>query len=210
MEMITAIRIRYRVEDSELVNQLVGRPGPDRSISLRLPLSLRAAEIRYCVEALNEHGAVLNRMGVCAGSTDEPFRIAVSPTAASSRREPEPAVAPATGYPGVRTSRFEAWGHASLWTGAGLFVLAGVATWQAKEAGDDYAAANGWDEDAADRSRTWAGIMYTGYILGAALVATGLWLLLDPPGEAPPDAGPWSVGVAPADHGVVLTFADSW
>ena len=98
---------------------------------------------------------------------------------------------------------FSLWGHVTLWSGVGLVALGGVSAWQASAAGADYDKRG----DPADRdlSRTWSGVMWTGFGLGAALVATGIVLwALEPTDDST------TATVVPLPDGAVFTLGGRW
>jgi hypothetical protein len=71
---------------------------------------------------------------------------------------------------------YSSWGHAAFWPGLALLALGGAGAGLSSGAADDYAHG---DRGAADTSRTWAGVMWGGFVGGAALTLTGvvLWAL---------------------------------
>ena len=76
----------------------------------------------------------------------------------------------------------------------------------AKDAGDDYDYTG--DPAVLDRSKTWSGVMWTGFALGAALIATGitLWTL------EPSDAEQMSASLSPVldGQGMVISVSGRW
>jgi hypothetical protein len=91
------------------------------------------------------------------------------------------------------------WGHVTTWSGAALLVLGGVGTYLSWDAGQDWKDASlpsAERLDARAESQTWAGVMWAGYGVGAALVLTGvlLWTL-------GPDAPAVAPGAAPTADG---------
>jgi TolB-like protein len=98
---------------------------------------------------------------------------------------------------------YDLWGHVTLWSGVGLVALGGVSAWQASAAGAEYDKyGKPYDRDA---SRTWSGVMWTGFGLGAALIATGitLWAL-------EPSADSTTATVIPLPNGAVFSLGGSW
>lgn len=87
------------------------------------------------------------------------------------------------------------WGHVAFWSGLGALAFGGVAMGVSMQAAADF---DEGDWSARGSSRTWAGVMWTGFGLGAALMVTGtvLWLV-EPEQEAPATA----VGAAPTAGG---------
>ena len=89
-------------------------------------------------------------------------------------------------------------GHITFWSGLGLCALGGAATGLALSAASNYE--NG-DLSAKNAAKTWTGVMYAGFGVGAAAMITGavLWFL--------PDSGPGlSAAVTPADDGAVFSL----
>ena len=81
--------------------------------------------------------------------------------------------------------------------------LGGISAWQAGAAGSDYDK-YGKPSD-RDASRTWSGIMWAGFGVGAALAATGivLWAL-------EPSDGSTSATVIPLPDGAAFTLGGRW
>ena len=69
------------------------------------------------------------------------------------------------------------WGHVAFWTGIASVALGGMATGLAASYGEQ--GCSDQSEPYCDRSKNWAGVMWAGYGVGAALLATGisLWAL---------------------------------
>jgi hypothetical protein len=117
---------------------------------------------------------------------------------------------PAASHPEAEVSTkhetYNLWGHVALWSGAGLLTFGGIATALSASAADDY---KGGDRDADDRSMAWARVMYAGFSIGTALVATGvvLWLLA-PDGDSS-HASATVVPTAEA-NGLVFSIRGSW
>jgi hypothetical protein len=103
---------------------------------------------------------------------------------------------------------FDLWGHISFWGGVGVAAFGGVATALSASAASDY---EGGDLAAEDRSRTWAALMYTGFGIGAAMMATGvvLWLL-EPDYSEPSSRTGASAFPAPDGSGIVFTLGWEW
>ena len=98
---------------------------------------------------------------------------------------------------------YNLWGHVTLWSGVGLVALGGVSAWQASYAGSEYDKHG----DPADRdaSRTWSGIMWASFGVGAALVATGITLWALEPSDRSTTAT-----VVPLPDGAVFTLGGRW
>jgi len=98
---------------------------------------------------------------------------------------------------------YNLWGHVTLWSGVGLVALGGISAWQASAAGADYDK-YGKPSD-KDASRTWSGVMWAGFGLGAALVATGIVLwALEPSGAST------AATVIPLPDGAVFSLGGSF
>jgi hypothetical protein len=93
-------------------------------------------------------------------------------------------------------------GHGCFWSGLAVAAFGGVATYLMTTAQDDYRAGE-WG--AEGDITTWAGLMWAGYGLGAALMITGtvLWLLPTEEARAEPGVGLSLVG-APLPGGLSL------
>jgi TolB-like protein len=108
------------------------------------------------------------------------------------------------------THPFSTWGHVTFWSGLGMMVIGGIATGVAIHEGNNYSE-DGQSMDArldsADRSRTWAGVMWTSFGLGIISMTTGivLWSL-----EPDQPATTTSLGVTPDGQGAVLTVGGRW
>jgi hypothetical protein len=101
------------------------------------------------------------------------------------------------------------WGHAAFWSGLGATAFGGVAMGLSMSAASDYK--NG-QMGAWDTSRTWTGLMWTGFSLGAALMATGvaLWVLAPDSADAS-EAGAGVSAVPTADgQGFVIGLGGRW
>ena len=91
---------------------------------------------------------------------------------------------------------YKMWGHVSFWSGVGLAGLGGVFTGLAAGAAGDYKAGNSpaGSRDALDRDN---GLAVACYVVGGALLATGVSLWILSPGD-----DDWSNG-----HAMTLTPA---
>jgi len=100
-------------------------------------------------------------------------------------------------------SPYSLWGHVTLWSGVGLVALGGVSAWQASASGAEYDKYGKTSDK--DASRTWSGVMWAGFGLGAALIATGitLWAL-------EPSADSTAATVIPLPDGAVFSLGGSW
>jgi hypothetical protein len=110
-------------------------------------------------------------------------------------------------YENARSSAYTKWGHGTFWSGLALTAFGGLAIWQAQVAADDYGQTG--SSSAADHNELWNGLASTGFVLGGALLATGvvLWIL------APDDANPGQtagLALSPDGSGVVLTVVGRW
>ena len=107
---------------------------------------------------------------------------------------------------------FDKWGHVSFWSGIGLLAFSGVSAIEVIVERENY---KDGDWGAGDRVRTWSGLMFASLGVGAALVATGLFLWAMAPEESE-----WieewvenqkaSVAVTPDGSGVVFTVGGRW
>jgi len=208
-DLIHGIRLRYlpsRGDDRKLTRPVRGA----NKVVFELPDDTDSTEIDYFFEALNAHGGVVARLT----HKGEPYHVGTALVEPPDLNEVagEALLGPEEDRPvRVQTaSPRRTWGHVSFWSGVGLLVLGGVATWQAADAADAYNQSYGDDKAAADRSRTWAGVMYTGYFAGAALVTTGvvLWLSGDPPGGTN-DQARLQLGTAPGG-GLSMGLRGTW
>ena len=116
--------------------------------------------------------------------------------------------APATGHkPAERKTKpmhpYVLWGHVALWSGVGCLAVGGIGAGLAGKYGTDYE--NG-DLEAESKSETMAGVMWTGFGLGAALVTTGLVLW-----AMEPEDTSLLVSAAPTqDGGFVFGLSGRW
>lgn len=107
----------------------------------------------------------------------------------------------------TETDPYSLWGHASFWSGVGVVAFGGAAAGLSAAAASDY---EGGDLGAEDSSRTWAGVMYASFGVGAALITTGVLLWLLGPEKAP-EGGTTAAVIPDADgNGVVFSFGWSW
>ena len=100
------------------------------------------------------------------------------------------------------------WGHVTFWSGVGFTALGGVGLGSALKLRDDY---NAGDRSAKNKIVTWTGVMYAGFMAGAALMVTGavLWNLA-------PDKASWVkenkgyLGVTTTGHDLVFSAGGRW
>jgi len=108
------------------------------------------------------------------------------------------------------THPYNTWGHVTFWSGLGLTLIGAVAAGLATDAGKNYADTEmPMDDrlDSADKSRTWAGVMWVGVVLGIGSMTTGvvLWLLEpDAPGTTT------ALSLTPDGQGAQLTIGGRW
>ena len=95
------------------------------------------------------------------------------------------------------------WAYTTLIAGAALAIFGGVSTGMAVHAVADKPQ---WTIDDANSSRMWAGLMYTGYGAGAALLITGasLWLI------SGHSAAPVAATIVPTENGLALSLGGRW
>jgi len=108
--------------------------------------------------------------------------------------------------PQAESDPYSLWGHVAFWSGVGMVAFGGAAAGLSASAASDYEAG---DLDAEDTSRTWAGVMYAGFGVGAALITTGVLLWLLGPDEVKEGA---TAAVIPdvENGGAVLSIGWSW
>lgn len=97
------------------------------------------------------------------------------------------------------------WGHVGVWSGVGCLALGAAGLGMGLKYASDF---DGGDLSAEDKARTWTGVMWAGFGLGAALVATGVVLWLLAPGEAPGSGA--GVGPTSDGRGLALSFGGRW
>lgn len=124
--------------------------------------------------------------------------------------------APKTAAAGVETKlerkeesdQYSLWGHVAFWSGVGLVAFGGAAAGLSASAAGDYEAG---DLGAEDTSKTWAGVMYTGFGVGAALVTTGVLLWLLGPDEKQEGVVTTATVIPDVENGgAVLSIGWSW
>jgi hypothetical protein len=210
-DLVRRLRLRYLPRKGEDFSQEIAVRGPG-TYSFHLPDSAKDKEIVYFFEAANRHGGVLVRAAnkdrlFHLGGTLEEIEEPPGLKEFIARAGPAETV---EGFTPTSSSAHATWGHVATWSGVGLLALGAVATWQAKVYGNKYNDSFGEDTAAGDRSRTWAGVMYTGYFVGAALVTTGVILWLLDPGDDTAPTGSMSVGPAPTAGGISITITGRW
>jgi TolB-like protein len=102
------------------------------------------------------------------------------------------------------------WGHVTFWTGLGTTAVGVLAMIASMGEADVYKnSAENWKDrlDARDKSEMYAGLMWTGYALGAALMTTGILLWLMEPDETGTTA---TVGTTPDGQGMILNILGRW
>ncbi len=203
-------RLRYKTDENPEERKMTAGIQRGGTVTFKLPENLRAQKLTYYIEATGSDGRVL----ASAGTEGRPYRLPPDRKLSGTEATEEPfrlrlVEREADRDAGERP--YHKWGHVSFWTGVGLLGLGGVATWQAKEAGDQYSRSYGEDVAAGDRSKAWAGVMYAGYAAGAVLVAAGavLWLL-SPDDGRPGDRLGATIGLVPLDRGVIFTIGEGW
>ena len=109
----------------------------------------------------------------------------------------------------VPVNQYQTAAYASFFSGVGLVAFGGLATWQAKEAGNDY----NYTGNASDerKSQSWTGAAIAGYGLGAAAMVTGvvLWVL-DPGNSESTKEQTVSVVPGPDGRGMAVTLSGRW
>jgi len=109
--------------------------------------------------------------------------------------------------PQAGSDPYSLWGHVAFWGGVGMVAFGGAAAGLSASAASDY---EGGDLGAEDTSRTWAGVMYAGFGIGAALITTGVLLWLLGPDEVK-EGGTTAAIIPDADgNGAVLSIGWSW
>jgi hypothetical protein len=110
--------------------------------------------------------------------------------------------------PKTDSDPYSLWGHVTFWGGVGAVALGGAAMGLSASAAGDYEAG---DLGAEDTSKTWAGVMYAGFGLGAALITTGVLLWLLGPDEKQEGVVTTASVIPDTDGGgVVLSIGWSW
>jgi len=210
----------------EAVSGDLGRVGEFWFLNLRR-LNVRQAEV-IKRSSRNVRGDINALIETIPGAVAELFgKEAPPPVAAAPVEKPKPETTltlkpeppKETTSPSLASQRdypmnpYKKYGYVTFFTGAGLMALGGVATWQAKEAADDYhnAATAGAARDARSANNAWSGAAIAGYTLGGALMVTGivLWAL------SPGDEAWWkehqvSAGPAANGQGAVVMLGGRW
>jgi hypothetical protein len=103
---------------------------------------------------------------------------------------------------------YSLWGHVTFWGGVGLVAFGGAAAGLSASAASDYEAG---DLGAEDTSKTWAGVMYAGFGIGAALITTGVLLWLLGPDEVQEGVVTTATVIPDVENGgAVLSIGWSW
>jgi len=61
--LVKTIRLRFRLDGESREKQMVARMGELKTVAMKLPDDLQARQLSYYFEAVNQHGAVLHRLG---------------------------------------------------------------------------------------------------------------------------------------------------
>ena len=102
------------------------------------------------------------------------------------------------------------WGHVAFWSGLGTTALGVACMIASMSEADIYKdSAEYWEDrlDARDKSELYAGLMWTGYAVGAALMATGVILWVLEPDEPGATA---AVSPTPDGQGMVFGVTGRW
>jgi TolB-like protein len=102
------------------------------------------------------------------------------------------------------------WGHVTFWSGLGTTALGVACMIASMSEADIYKdSAEYWEDrlDARDKSETYAGLMWTGYAVGAALMVTGIILWVLEPDEPGATA---TVSTTPDGQGMVFGVTGRW
>ena len=116
-------------------------------------------------------------------------------------------------------STYQKAAYSTFFPGLALVTLGGIGSWQVKEAWDDHKNApvgSKQESDAASRHDAWKAVATTGYVVGGALVATGitLWILdavkNKPPGEDEKPKPSLSFMLAPGEKSLSVGVMGRW
>ena len=170
----------------------------------RISRQIKGDDITPVVEALP--GAVAELFGKTAQAS--------IPVAAP---QPEPLTVTKKVEPPM--SSFEKAAFGTFFPGVALVGLGGIGSWQMKSAWDDYSEAapgSSKEDDAQGRHDTWKAVSATAYVVGGALMITGitLWILdavKRPDPQADKEQQPEvTVTVAPAERGATVGIWGRW
>ena len=104
----------------------------------------------------------------------------------------------------------------TFFPGLGLIALGGIGSWQTQVAWEDHKNApfgSSEEADAADRHDTWKAVAITGYVLGGALIATGIGLwIADAVQKKSPETNSSTVSfiMCPDKNGLSVGLAGRW
>jgi hypothetical protein len=105
----------------------------------------------------------------------------------------------------TKMSAFDFWGHVGVWGGSGLLAFGGISLGVAMSAAADYEKTDALSD--RDSARTWTGMMFTGFILGTAMLATGITLWMLDPDNNQEDQSTTSIIPTADGQGLVFSFA---
>ncbi len=118
---------------------------------------------------------------------------------------PENGVQAAPDGPWAGRRRF---GQVCTYTGAGLLAFGALATALSYSAAKRYSSS--WSATDASASKTWAALMYTGYISGGVILGTGLWAWLLAPDSTNAATDEVSFWAAPTSSGLAFGVGGRW
>jgi len=138
------------------------------------------------------------------------------PGAVAELFDHDTAVVPAIAGSGNGLSILQKAAYGTFFSGVALVALGGIGSWQTVVAWDDHKNApfgSADEQDAVDRHDAWKAVAVTGYVLGGALIATGigLWIADAVQKKSPEQDKPtMSLILCPGNSGLSVGLAGRW
>ncbi len=188
------------------VAELFGKQAPELPATLSVTTKPDAAEIRINGQSVGQAPVKKNvPAGDVTVQAEKKGYELISRTLTLEAGQSETLQLEMTRYP---MNPYKLGGHIAFWSGLGLAVIGGIATWQAYDtAGDNK---NGdWGDKSGNKA--WSGAASACYAIGGAAMITGVVLWAISPGdEAWAEKHRVSMGVSPDGKGLALSWQGSF